>query len=94
VPKATKPTPKSSKGSQGSGNAAKGVEEPSPLRKQYLDIKAQNPDAIVMFRLGDFYETFDDDARTASEVLDIVLTGRDMGSAGRVPMAGVPENAL
>ena len=94
MPKATKPTPKSSKGSQGSGNAAKGVEEPSPLRKQYLDIKAQNPDAIVMFRLGDFYETFDDDARTAAEVLDIVLTGRDMGSAGRVPMAGVPAHAL
>ena len=94
MPKATKPAPKSSKGSQGSNNAAKGVEEPSPLRKQYLDIKAQNPDAIVMFRLGDFYETFDDDARTASEVLDIVLTGRDMGSAGRVPMAGVPAHAL
>ncbi len=94
MPKATKPAPKSSKGSQGSSNAAKGVEEPSPLRKQYLDIKAQNPDAIVMFRLGDFYETFDDDARTASEVLDIVLTGRDMGNAGRVPMAGVPAHAL
>jgi DNA mismatch repair protein MutS len=94
VPKATKPAPKSSNGSQGSGNAAKGAEEPSPLRKQYLDIKAQNPDAIVMFRLGDFYETFDDDARTAAEVLDIVLTGRDMGNAGRVPMAGVPAHAL
>ncbi|MCH8940346.1 MAG: DNA mismatch repair protein MutS [Chloroflexi bacterium] len=64
------------------------------MRKQYLDIKAQNPDAIVMFRLGDFYETFDDDARTAAEVLDIVLTGRDMGNAGRVPMAGVPAHAL
>ena len=94
MPKATKPAPKSSNGSQGSGNAAKGAEEPSPLRKQYLDIKAQNPDAIVMFRLGDFYETFDDDARTAAEVLDIVLTGRDMGNAGRVPMAGVPAHAL
>ncbi len=94
MPKATKPAPKSSKGSQGSNNAGKGAEEPSPLRRQYLDIKAQNPDAIVMFRLGDFYETFDDDARTAAEVLEIVLTGRDMGNAGRVPMAGVPAHAL
>lgn len=94
MPKATKPPPKSSGDSQGSGNAAKGVEEYSPLQKQYLDIKAQNPDAIVMFRLGEFYETFDDDARTAAEVLDIVLTGRDMGKAGRVPMAGVPAHAL
>ncbi|MEE2656615.1 MAG: DNA mismatch repair protein MutS [Chloroflexota bacterium] len=64
------------------------------MRRQYLEIKKQNPDAIVLFRLGDFYETFDDDARTAAGVLEITLTGRDMGKAGRVPMAGVPAQAL
>ena len=94
MPKATKLTPKSSPGDQETGVASNGSEGNSPLRRQYLDIKAQNPDAIVLFRLGDFYETFDDDARTAAEVLEIVLTGRDMGKAGRVPMAGVPAHAL
>ncbi len=94
MPKATKPALKNSNGDQGSSDASNGAEELSPLRRQYLDIKAQNPDAIVMFRLGDFYETFDDDARTAAEVLEIVLTGRVMGKAGRVPMAGVPAHAL
>ena len=94
MPKATKPAPKSTNGSQGSSDTTKDAEELSPLRRQYLKIKAQNPDAIVMFRLGDFYETFDDDARTAAEVLEIVLTGRDMGKVGRVPMAGVPAHAL
>jgi len=88
VPKATKPAPKSS------GKAGESPEELSPLRRQYLDVKAQHPDAIVLFRLGDFYETFDDDARTAAAELEIVLTGRDMGKGQRVPMAGVPAHAL
>lgn len=61
-----------------------------PLRQQYLQIKARYPDTILFFRLGDFYETFDEDAITASEVLDIVLTGREMGKDLRVPMAGIP----
>ena len=74
--------------------ASNGFERSSPLRRQYLEIKKQNPDAIVLFRLGDFYETFDEDAHTASSVLEITLTGRDMGKAGRVPMAGVPAQAL
>ncbi len=66
----------------------------TPLRRQYLDIKKQYPDCILFFRLGDFYETFDDDAEIAARVLDLTLTGRDMGGAGRVPMAGVPHHAL
>ncbi len=65
----------------------------TPSRKQYLDIKAQYPDAIVFFRLGDFYETFDDDARTAARELDLVLTSRPQGKNMRVPMAGVPHHA-
>ena len=64
-----------------------------PLRKQYLQIKARFPDTILFFRLGDFYETFDGDAEIAADVLDIVLTGRDMGKGMRVPMAGIPYHA-
>ena len=65
----------------------------TPSRQQYLDIKAQHPDAIVFFRLGDFYETFDDDAQTAAQELDLVLTSRPQGKGIRTPMAGVPHHA-
>ena len=65
----------------------------TPVRRQYLDVKARHPDSILFFRLGDFYETFDDDARTVAKTLDIVLTGRDIGRGERVPMAGVPYHA-
>ncbi len=64
-----------------------------PLRRQYLQIKARYPDTILFFRLGDFYETFDGDAEIAASVLDIVLTGREMGKNLRVPMAGIPHHA-
>ncbi len=64
-----------------------------PLRRQYLQIKARFPDTILLFRLGDFYETFESDAELAAGVLDIVLTGRDMGKGVRVPMAGIPHHA-
>ncbi len=66
----------------------------TPIRRQYLSIKRQYPDVIVFFRLGDFYETFDDDATIASRVLDITLTSRSgMGKENRVPMAGIPYHA-
>ncbi len=65
----------------------------TPSRRQYLDIKAQHPDAIVFFRLGDFYETFDEDAETAARELDLVLTSRPQGKGQRTPMAGVPHHA-
>ena len=65
----------------------------TPSRQQYLDIRAQHPDAIVFFRLGDFYETFDDDAATVARELDLVLTSRPQGKNARVPMAGVPHHA-
>jgi DNA mismatch repair protein MutS len=64
-----------------------------PLRRQYLQIKERFPDTVLFFRLGDFYETFDGDAQIAAEVLDIVLTGREMGKNLRVPMAGIPYHA-
>jgi len=66
----------------------------TPLRKQYLRVKHKYPQAIVFFRLGDFYETFDEDAKVASRELDVVLTSREMGKGQRVPMAGIPHHAL
>jgi DNA mismatch repair protein MutS len=68
-------------------------EDATPIRKQYLEIKRQYPDAILFFRLGDFYETFDEDAETVSRVLDIVLTSRNVAKGTRVPMAGIPHHA-
>ena len=69
-------------------------EKYTPMMMQYLEIKEQNKDAIVMFRLGDFYEMFFEDAKIASKVLDIALTGRDAGAKERVPMCGVPFHAV
>ncbi len=66
----------------------------TPIRQQYLRIKRQYPEAIVLFRLGDFYETFDEDARIVANELEIVLTSREMGKGNRVPMAGIPYHAL
>jgi DNA mismatch repair protein MutS len=65
-----------------------------PLRKQYLDIKRRHPDAVLLFRIGDFYEAFDDDARLIARELDIVLTSKPMGRNVRVPLAGVPHHSL
>jgi DNA mismatch repair protein MutS len=67
--------------------------ETTPIRAQYLSIKKKYPDAILFFRLGDFYETFDDDATIASRELDIVLTSRKVSKNQRVPMAGIPYHA-
>ncbi|MGB9300224.1 MAG: DNA mismatch repair protein MutS, partial [Anaerolineae bacterium] len=66
----------------------------TPMRKQYLEIKRRYPDAIVLFRLGDFYETFDEDAKVVSQVCDIVLTSRPVTKKQRVPLAGVPHHAV
>ncbi len=66
----------------------------TPLMRQYRKIKAQYPDAIVLFRMGDFYETFEDDAKIASKVLGIALTKRANGAAADVPLAGFPHHAL
>jgi len=66
----------------------------APIRQQYLRIKRRYPQAIVFFRLGDFYETFDEDAKIASKELNIVLTSREMGKGNRVPLAGIPYHAL
>ena len=68
-------------------------EDVTPIRKQYLEIKRQYPEAIVFFRLGDFYETFDQDAEVAARELDIVLTSRNVAKGMRIPMAGIPHHA-
>ncbi|GAB4492538.1 MAG: DNA mismatch repair protein MutS [Anaerolineales bacterium] len=70
------------------------VEEVTPVRQQYLDTKRQYQDCILLFRLGDFYETFDEDAETVSRELDIVLTSRPVGKGIRAPLAGIPYHAL
>jgi len=66
----------------------------TPSRQQYLDIKREYPDTILFFRLGDFYETFDEDAEITSRELDIVLTSRPIGKGVRVPLAGIPYHAV
>ena len=65
----------------------------TPMMQQYLDVKNENQDCILMYRLGDFYEMFFDDAKTVSRELDLTLTGRDCGQAERAPMCGVPYHS-
>lgn len=67
----------------------------TPMRRQYLEIKSQYPDCILMFRMGDFYEMFDDDAEVAARELDITLTARAHRKGGeKIPMAGVPYHSV
>ena len=66
----------------------------TPGRRQYLRIKKEHPDEVLLFRMGDFYETFDDDARVLARELEIALTSREMGKGQRVPLAGIPYHAL
>ena len=65
----------------------------SPMMQQYLELKEHYKDCIVFYRLGDFYEMFDEDAKIASKELDIILTGRDCGLDEKMPMCGVPYHA-
>lgn len=66
----------------------------TPMMKQYFDLKAKHPDAVMLFRCGDFYETYSEDAVTASEILGITLTKRANGQGKTVEMAGFPHHAL
>jgi DNA mismatch repair protein MutS len=70
------------------------AEQATPVRQQYLNLKRDHPDCILLFRLGDFYETFDEDAEVVAHDLDIVLTSRPVGGGVRVPLAGIPYHAL
>ena len=66
----------------------------TPVMKQFWDAKKSHPDSLMLFRMGDFYETFEKDAEVASEVLGITLTKRANGAASTVPLAGFPYHAL
>ena len=66
----------------------------TPARQQYLDIKSNHPNDILLFRMGDFYETFDDDAKVVAKDLEIALTSREMGKGGKIPLAGIPYHSL
>src|SRR5215208_3316171 len=70
------------------------TDDVTPVRQQYLEIKKQHPNTILFFRLGDFYETFDEDAEITARELDIVLTSRSVGKGVRVPLAGIPYHAV
>jgi DNA mismatch repair protein MutS len=66
----------------------------TPLMQQYAKVKARYPDTILLFRMGDFFETFEEDAKTTAAVLGITLTKRGNGAAGEIPLAGFPHHAL
>ena len=66
----------------------------TPMMKQFLDLKAKHPDAVMLFRCGDFYETYSTDAVVASEILGITLTKRANGKGKTIEMAGFPHHAL
>src|SRR5262245_12471280 len=66
----------------------------TPVMQQYLRIKAQHPDVLLFYRMGDFYELFFDDARRAAKLIDITLTARGQSGGAPIPMAGVPVHAV
>ena len=66
----------------------------TPMMQQYLRIKGDYPDMLVLYRMGDFYELFFDDARRAAKLLDITLTARGKSGGNAIPMAGVPYHAV
>ncbi len=77
-----------------SASASESISQHTPLMQQYLSIKAEHADVLLLFRMGDFYELFYDDARKAARLLDITLTSRGESAGQPIPMAGVPYHAL
>ena len=70
------------------------ADDPTPLMRQYWELKSQVPGALLLFRMGDFYELFSDDAVEAAKILEITLTSRDKGKENALPMAGVPHHSV
>ncbi len=66
----------------------------TPMMQQYLGLKAENPDILLFYRMGDFYELFYDDAKKAAALLDISLTKRGQSAGAPIPMAGIPHHAI
>ena len=79
---------------QSSKNKKTSGKKLSPGRRQFLEFKSSYPDSLLLIRMGDFYEAFDDDAHVLSEVLGIALTARESGAGGKVPLAGIPHHSL
>ena len=70
------------------------MEKVTPMMKQYIEIKKQNMDVVIFFRLGDFYELFFEDAINISRELELTLTGKSAGLDEKIPMCGVPHHAV
>ena len=70
-----------------------GIDPGTPLMQQYREIKARHRDAILLFRMGDFYEMFEEDAEVGARALGLTLTSRNNGGAAEIPLAGVPVKA-
>ena len=70
------------------------IEEATPMLRQFLEIKKNNLDVLLLYRMGDFYETFFEDATVLAKDLEITLTSREGGNLGRIPMAGIPAKAI
>ena len=70
------------------------INDATPAMQRYIEIKRENPDCLLLYRMGDFYETFFEDAVMLSKELEITLTGRDCGALGRIPLAGIPIKAV
>ena len=75
-------------------NLQDNFEQHTPMMQQYLKLKAENPDILLFYRMGDFYELFYDDAKKAAALLDISLTKRGQSAGNPIPMAGVPYHAV
>ena len=88
------PQMKASERPPGTGSLFAGLDSHTPMMQQYLRIKAAHPDLLLLYRMGDFYELFYDDARRASRLLDIMLTQRGESAGKAIPMAGVPVDKL
>ena len=73
--------------------ASSATSEHTPMMRQYLKIKAQHPNELVFYRMGDFYELFFDDAKLAAETLDLTLTARGKSGGKPIPMAGIPYHS-
>ena len=91
MPEILKATPTTKDAGRGNGKSA--TKPVTPMMRQYLEIKADYQDALLFYRMGDFYELFFDDAKLAAEALDIALTKRGKHLGGDIPMAGVPVQA-
>jgi DNA mismatch repair protein MutS len=70
------------------------IEKLTPAMRQYVEVKKQYPDCVLLFRIGDFYETFFEDAHICAKVLDLIITSKNKNSDDPIPMAGIPHHSV